>query len=185
MAIARALITDPDIVLCDEITASLDQASTRQILHILKNINEKLGKTIVLITHEIDVIKSICDRVGVIDKGRLVEVNDTVSLFVNPVHDATKNLIEDDWSIKFSDLDASQTHLLFKLTDDDCHRSLISQLIKTFDLSVNTLQADIFKIKKSRLGYVLCGIDGCVKNIEACLSYIEANHLNVEVIHHV
>lgn len=95
VAIARALATNPEILLCDEVTSSLDSESTRNILNLLTQINTQLGKTIVLITHELDVVKSICDRTGVFSNGELIEVNQTQELFANPKQEQTKRLIID------------------------------------------------------------------------------------------
>ncbi|MBX3709709.1 MAG: ATP-binding cassette domain-containing protein [Gammaproteobacteria bacterium] len=90
VAIARALATQPRILLCDEPTSALDPLSTSSILHLLKEINQKLSVTILLITHEMDVIKQICHRAGVLDKGYLIEQSSVTELFSNPKSSVVK-----------------------------------------------------------------------------------------------
>jgi len=91
VAIARALANDPYILLCDEATSALDPATTKSILKLLKKINKQLDLTILLITHEMDVIKSICDQVAVLDHGELIETGPVESIFANPQETTTKN----------------------------------------------------------------------------------------------
>jgi D-methionine transport system ATP-binding protein len=93
VGIARALVHDPDILLCDEATSALDPETTESILTLLREINRKLGLTIVLITHEMDVIRQVCDRVAVLEKGRVVELDDVWRVFGAPQADATRALL--------------------------------------------------------------------------------------------
>ncbi len=97
VAIARALATNPKIILCDEPTSALDPLTTKQILSLLKNINTRFGITIVIITHEIDVVKSICNKVAIINNGKVVEHGETNIVFSFPQCDITKSLL--DWSV--------------------------------------------------------------------------------------
>jgi D-methionine transport system ATP-binding protein len=93
VAIARALASDPNILLCDEATSALDPQTTKSILKLLKDVNRKLGITIVIITHEMNVIKEICDRVAVMEDGNVVELNEVISIFSNPHAQITKDFI--------------------------------------------------------------------------------------------
>lgn len=93
VAIARALASDPEILLCDEATSALDPQTTRSILALLKRINQELGITIVLITHQMEVVRAICNRVAVISNGRLIEENTTEVLFQSPTSNITKELL--------------------------------------------------------------------------------------------
>lgn len=93
VAIARALANNPSIILCDEPTSALDSLTTKAILNLLKDINEKLGVTVFIITHEIGVVKSICHHVAVINEGSLVEMGETETVFAAPKHSATKLLL--------------------------------------------------------------------------------------------
>ncbi|MCL2579422.1 MAG: ATP-binding cassette domain-containing protein [Oscillospiraceae bacterium] len=94
VAIARALATNPKIMLCDEPTSALDSFTTKEILRLIKEINQKLGVTIVIITHEINIVKAICNRMVVLNGGRIAEMGDTSEVLKNPQHDATKLLLD-------------------------------------------------------------------------------------------
>lgn len=93
VGIARALATDPDILLCDEATSALDPETTRQVLALLRGLNRDLGLTIVLITHEMEVVRAVCDRVAVLDHGRIVETGSVTDIFTAPAHDATRRML--------------------------------------------------------------------------------------------
>ena len=95
VAIARALANNPSIMLCDEATSALDSTTTAQILDLLRRINRELNVTLVIITHSLSVARNICDRVAMIDGGRIVEMGDTEELFSNPQSDILKTLITD------------------------------------------------------------------------------------------
>ena len=94
VAIARALVNNPSIMLCDEATSALDSMTTHSILKLLKDINEKMGVTIVLITHSLAVAELICDNVVVIDEGKIVEEGKTEDIFANPQSDVARKLLE-------------------------------------------------------------------------------------------
>ena len=93
VAIARALATDPNIILCDEATSALDPITTKSVLALLKRLNEKLGVTVVVITHEMSVVEQICDSVAIIDDGKIAEVGKVSDVFTNPKTEATQKLI--------------------------------------------------------------------------------------------
>lgn len=93
VGIARALANHPDVLLCDEATSALDQETTRSVLTLLKDINRQLGVTILLVTHEIDVVRSICDRVAVMHRGKILESGATSDLLLRPRHPATRELV--------------------------------------------------------------------------------------------
>jgi D-methionine transport system ATP-binding protein len=93
VGIARALATDPDILLCDEATSALDPETTRQVLALLRDLNRDLGLTIVLITHEMDVVRASCDRVAVLEQGRGVETGAVTDIFAAPSHPATRRML--------------------------------------------------------------------------------------------
>src|SRR5690625_3714310 len=94
VGIARALANNPKVLLCDEPTSALDPDTTNSILELLLDINEKLGITIVLITHEMSVIRKVCDRVAVMDDGEVVEVGETFDVFTTSQHETTKKFVE-------------------------------------------------------------------------------------------
>ncbi len=94
VGIARALATDPDVLLCDEATSALDPETTRQVLGLLRDLNRDLGLTIVLITHEMDVVRAVCDRVAVLERGRIVETGTVTAIFDAPKHAATRQMLQ-------------------------------------------------------------------------------------------
>lgn len=98
VAIARALATSPKVLLCDEPTSALDPLTTKQVLKLLKNISNTLGVTVVIITHEINVVRSICNKLAVINDGKIVEYGDTKTVFSSPQSDITKLLL--DWQVE-------------------------------------------------------------------------------------
>lgn len=182
VAIARALATDPDIILCDEATSALDTESKHNILNLLQTINEKLGKTIVLITHELDVVKSICDRTAILDQGKIEEVNNTTNIFISPKKEITRQLINN--AIQVSKIDKSKTNILLKFTSQTCKQPVITNLIKQFGITINIIQANISKIKGNSYGYSLCELDGTKEQIQDALQYIKLTRINIEVINH-
>lgn len=181
VAIARALATDPDILLCDEMTSALDTESTADILNLIKQINEKLNKTVVLITHELDVIRRLCDATAVIDQGRLVEHSSTPALFLTPKHPASLGLIRQEMAIDFSQYPNAQTLVLLKFSNQDCTAPLITQLIKKFGIDINILQAHIYPLKAMHIGYTLCDLSGEPTAVSQAIAHIRTMPVHMEV----
>ncbi len=115
VGIARALVSNPDILLCDEATSALDPETTRSILALLKDINRRLGITIVLITHEMEVIREICDRVAVIEKGRIAEIGPVWRVFGDPQSEAARALLRHQNGSEARDTEAAATDALFEV----------------------------------------------------------------------
>lgn len=120
VAIARALATDPEVLLCDEATSALDPNTTRSILELLQKINEELKVTIVIITHELKIVEQICNRVVVIDGGKVVEIGDTKQIIHNPQSEITKHLLSFEQGVQRNDLS-------IELPDD---KELVAQLLQ-------------------------------------------------------
>lgn len=192
VAIARALATDPDILLCDEATSALDPDSTKNILQLLQDINQNLGLTIVLITHELEVVKQICDRTAVLEQGRLIELADTLEIFANPQHATTKQLVDKALHfeipaevLEHKDNATKALKLLrFTFVGDDSESPLITDLIRHYDVVVNIQQADITKIKNKTVGYTICEISGAPDAVRQALSHVDNSGVRVEVIDH-
>jgi D-methionine transport system ATP-binding protein len=115
IGIARALVSNPDILLCDEATSALDPETTRSILGLLKDINRRLGITIVLITHEMEVIREICDRVAVIEKGRIAEIGPVWQVFGDPRSEAARALLHQRGRLDEADIAVSVLDALFEI----------------------------------------------------------------------
>lgn len=184
VGIARALAADPHILLCDEATSALDSESTTSILQLLKKINQTLNLTILLITHELEVVKQICDRVGIIHAGELVEDDATVNIFSRPKHIITKQLIQHALHFYTPEKhDELSLFLKFTFIGEDSEEPLISSLVKKFDVSINIRQALIEKIQDSTVGFTICQLRGEKSAIKDALDYVRSTKIIAEVLH--
>lgn len=193
VAIARALASDPKTLLCDEATSALDPQTTDAILRLLKQLNQKLGITVVLITHEMQVIKEICDRVAVMEKGRVVESGDVFSVFANPQQPITKDFIDTtsnlskiyeliDEGAQITRLHPGERIVRFKYLVRSSSEALVSNISRQFDIDVNIIFGNIELIGEEPLGGLVSIISGEEHNIEAALSYLREKNVGVEVI---
>ena len=196
VGIARALANRPDVLLSDEATSALDPQTTNSILELLRDINEKLGLTIVLITHEMNVIKEICDYVAVIEKGRIVEQGTVLDIFTAPREQATRDMLCDvigvDLPERFAGLDfhkvavpGSDVLLRLQFFGDTAAEPVISGLIRRFDVDVNILVARIDHIRNVPYGTLVIELSGDVRNRMPAINYLKALNLKVEVISYV
>jgi D-methionine transport system ATP-binding protein len=195
VAIARALATKPRLLLCDEATSALDPQSTAAILSLLKDINRRLGVTIVLITHEMDVIKQICHRGAVLDHGHLVESGTVLKLYANPESNITRQLVQKALHLELpskiqqniqADPDENKSHLVrLTFVGKDSDQPLITTLIKKFDLTINIVQANIETIQDVTVGYTVCQFSGDTKSINEALAYINLTSIKAEVLGYV
>ncbi len=193
VAIARALATKPTILLCDEATSALDPESTNSVLKLLQEINRKMDLTILLITHELEVVKQICTRTGVLDQGKLIELGPTLEIFVNPQHEVTKQLVQ-----KALHLDESQTFagtkklksgeklLNIRLTfvGKESDVPLITHLVKEFGVTLNISHANLEQVQNTTIGFTVCQLSGDKDAVDKALAYAEQSHVKVEVLNH-
>ena len=195
VAIARALATEPTILLCDEATSALDPETTATILALLKKINQKMGITILLITHEMSVIKAICERVGVLEQGKLVEESQVIDLFANPLSAAGKRLTTADMhlglpesiSANLKDTQAKNTYPLvrFVFRGKAVGEPLLSRVFDAHHIQANILQANIETFGKEALGITVCQLVGESANIDKALKEIENQPVEMEVLGYV
>lgn len=195
VAIARALATEPNILLSDEATSSLDPETTETILALLKSLHDEFKLTIVLITHEMDVIKSICSRVAVMSRGRVLEQAGVLDLFTAPVDPFTKKLVARSMG------ESLPPALLAQLTTtpSDAHplplihvafrgnaatEPLIAGLVRACDVSVNILQAHLETLQGEGCGTMMFTLDAPQKS-EAVLDYLKARGVTAEVMGYV
>lgn len=164
VGIARALANHPQLLLCDEATSALDPETTQSILRLLAEINQKLGLTIVLITHSMDVIRTICDQVAVIEAGQVVEHGQVLDVFLYPRHDATKSLLSESGmeSEGWHDLAAQTKGRLLRLsfTGDSTSAPVLSQISRQFNLDFSILQGSVSRIKQTPYGQLVVALDG-------------------------
>ncbi|MBK1468623.1 methionine ABC transporter ATP-binding protein [Parvimonas parva] len=159
VAIARALAIQPKILLCDEATSALDPQSTKSILELLLRIRDEFNLTIILITHQMEVVKAICDRAGVIENGKIIEQDTVLKLFTSPKTQTTKNFIENlpeftDYE-KFLSEDYSGFLLRLGFTKETSTKPVISELIRQKNIDVNIISGNIDKIKEGKVGHLI------------------------------
>lgn len=180
VAIARALATNPRILLCDEATSALDPQTTSSILSLLKEINHNLGITIVIITHQMSVVTEICNRVAIIDNGRLVEEGSVDTIFENPQSDAAKELISGK-DLRFTPLKKYETdnriRIVFK--ENSAYEPVISNLILKFQKPVNILKADTRNVNGKAVGEMLLSVPDDAVTRGEMVSYLEEEGLIV------
>ncbi len=186
VGIARALANQPDVILCDEATSALDPKTTREILSLLRNINTTLGVTIILITHEMDVIKQICNKVAVLEKGQIVEEGSVSQVFSDPRHSITKNFVQNvthDIPAEFFEASSPNRKLLrLKFTGATTKEPIISSLVRKFNVDANILLGWIDRLQNNTIGTLIIELKGPPEGIEQALPYLEENSVHYEVI---
>lgn len=179
VGIARAIANDPEILLCDEATSALDLENTEEILTLLKDIKEKLGITIVFITHEMEVAKKLFNRVAVMSSGEVVEVNDVYSIFSKPKHEVTKSLVSKNSNLKLPEVVRRDLvkGRLYKVNyiGQTSLNPIISEAAKKFNTQISIIHGKIDYIDGKPLGSLLIDIIGDDQEIENTRAYIEKN----------
>ena len=191
VAIARALANDPYILLCDEATSALDPATTKSILKLLKKINKQLDLTILLITHEMDVIKSICDQVAVLDHGKLIETGPVETIFANPQEITTQHFIQSslevDIPLSFQERLKSTGNPLVEiyLTSNEESIPFIQHLEQQYQVKTNIITAQIDYIGEMKFGVILAELSGEKENIARSLSFLMEKHSQTKILGYV
>ncbi len=191
VAIARALAAEPQILLCDEATSALDPDATESILALLKKLNKELGLTLVVITHEMAVIKEIADKVAVMENGKIVEEGAVYDIFASPKQPITKKFVESSSGLnKISELLKHQAGMslsssdsrLVKLvfTRESVGDALISIVSREFDVNVSIVLANVDLVEDSALGAIIASVRGTRENIGKALAYLENRGVRVE-----
>ncbi|MDY7579883.1 methionine ABC transporter ATP-binding protein [Herbaspirillum sp. RTI4] len=201
VGIARALANEPKVLLSDEATSALDPETTRSILELLRKINRELGLTIVLITHQMEVIKVICDRVAVMDAGEVIEEGQVLDVFREPKHEVTRALIGDVIAHELpqgvlerlrtrlahnKDTDASENHL-FRLafTGSGVDQPLLSEAVRRYNFDFNILHGQIDEIQGQAFGSLAILASGPAAHIAAAVAYLREQGVVVEELNHV
>ena len=180
VGIARALATEPSILLSDESTSALDPKTTKAILKLLKKINRELKITIVLITHEMNVIQTICNHVAVMENGRIVERGEVLEVFSEPKQEITRNFVKTVINDSVPELlvesiksEKKNNKLLkLKFLDSDSTESVLSGVNKNYDVETNILFANISEIQERVLGIIIVQIVGSVEAIDGAQHFI-------------
>jgi D-methionine transport system ATP-binding protein len=195
VAIARALASEPRVLLCDEATSALDPQTTGSILTLLRDINQKLGLTILLITHEMEVVKSICHRVSLISDGELVEEAEVGDFFTAPRTRLGREFLNDFLQLeppkalieRLEDAPGEHTHPVVRLafSGDTVSTPLISRLARECGVDVSILQAKVESIQERTLGLMIAELLGSPEQTRRAIDYLEDHDLHVEVLGHV
>jgi D-methionine transport system ATP-binding protein len=186
VGIGRALANHPDILLCDEATSALDPKTTRDILSLLRSINTKLGLTIVLITHEMEVVKQICNKVAVIENGRIVEAGPVSTVFADPQHSTTKQFLQTashEIPPEFlKPISPNRKLLRLRFKGQVLSEPIISEIVKKFDVSANILLSWIDRLPMLSIGTLVIELTGSPQGISDALNYFSEKTVHYEVI---
>ena len=195
VGIARALASDPKVLLSDEATSALDPQTTKSILALLRDINQRLHLTIVMITHQMEVVKQICDRVAVIENGNIIEEGTMYQVFTEPRENTTKEFVATvndmtvpailntaDMQQSYFDGSKVLVHLTFLGNADE---PVVARLIKNYGVDVNIIQGKIDYLKDLPYGTLLVEISGTKECLAKALEYIHQARVKEEVIGYV
>jgi D-methionine transport system ATP-binding protein len=200
VGIARALANDPKVLLSDEATSALDPETTRSILELLRRINRELGLTIVLITHQMEVIKMICDRMAVMEGGEIIEQGAVIDVFRAPQHAVTRSMIGDVIAQELpkgvldrlrthlaqTSVDGSEYHVLrLAFTGNSVDQPLLSQVVRQFNLDVSILHGQIDEIQEQAFGSLAVLASGKVEDIEEAKTWMRSRGVIVEELDNV
>jgi len=190
VGIARALANNPKVLLCDEATSALDPQTTDSILELLVDINKRLGLTIVLITHEMHVIRKICDRVAVMENGKIVEQGEVLQVFRQPKQAITKRFVQQ--VVEPEETKETITHLLDKYPNgmvvqltfvgEAAEQPLIANVVRQFQVDANILQGKISQTHQGSYGVLFVHIDGEKEEVARAIDYIRNQQVTVEVM---
>jgi len=185
VAIARALANHADILLCDEPTSALDAETTTSVLELLRDINEKLGVTIILITHELDVVKTICNRMAVMSNGEVVETGEVYQVFTNPQNKFTEQLITHTQNFDIpKNIQDSISGPVVKLTylGEQAAKAVLSQTATAYHVSYNILHGKIEYIHSKPQGILYVNIIGDDLDVQKVITELEKRTYKAEVI---
>ena len=192
-AIARALANDPDILLCDEATSALDPQTTKSILKLLERLNRELGITLVVITHEMAVVKEICNRVAVMDHDRVVEEGEVFSVFASPKEELTRSFIKTTSNLqKIEELIAAKSPVValkpgerivrLSYVERNASEPLISTMTKKYGVILNIIFADIEIVQNAPIGGTVGILSGPQDKMDEALEDLRSKNVGVEVI---
>ncbi|WP_429949432.1 methionine ABC transporter ATP-binding protein [Enterococcus sp. AZ101] len=192
VGIARALANNPEILLCDEATSALDPQTTDEVLDLLLEINQTLNLTIVLITHEMHVIRKICNKVAVMELGQIVEEGDVLEVFRQPKQAVTKRFVQQELEPK-EDTEELLQELIkenpaglvatLQFSGDNANEPVISQAIRKFDVDINVVQGQVQQAKEGAFGSLTVMIIGTKDEVEKTLTFFTEKEVVFEVIH--
>ncbi len=195
VAIARSLANDPEVLLCDEATSALDPKTTLSILELLKELNQKLALTIVIITHEMQVVKEICNKVAVMENGHVVEEGDLVSIFTKPKERITKEFINTATHVEQAlekilkhptllDLQTNDVLATISYVGESTSDPLIATLTTRFGVTTNILFGNVEFLQETPVGNLIVVLSGEPGRREKAIAYLKSKNVKVTLIHH-
>ena len=186
VGIARALATNPSVLLCDEATSALDPHTTVQILLLLQEINRRYGITIVLITHEMSVIQKICNKVAVMQNGRIVEQGEVYNLFAGPDHPVTasfvQSVIRDQLPESVAAVlqrDGNALALRLEFVGNTARQPIINRIIKDYDIEVNILFASMSEVQGNILGFMIVQLIGDAAQTTQAIDHLQTSGVKI------
>jgi D-methionine transport system ATP-binding protein len=193
VGIARALATDPKILLCDEATSALDPKTTQSILALIKELNKKLNLTIIIVTHEMEVIKEVCSKVAVMEGGEVVESGKVFDIFAKPKHKITKDFIATTSTINkiytllaenspVVELKEGEALVRFSYSDYTTVEPLIASIAMKFNIEPNIIFGDLDIIQGLPIGELILKIGGSKEDQKKAFDYVTERQVKVEVI---
>lgn len=188
IGIARALATQPSILLCDEATSALDPQTTSSILQLLKKINEEYNITILIITHEMAVIREICDRVAVIEAGQIIEKGSVFDVFSSPQTQTAKNFVSTVMNVGIPDSiqkiveSGLQKVYQINFVGSSTGQPLLSKLAKQFDIHVNVLFGNITELQGTPFGNLVVEFQGTESEIDKALTFIHQENVSIKEV---
>jgi len=195
VAIARTLATNPKVLLCDEATSALDPATTQAILNLLKDINQRLNITILLITHEMNVVKAICDEVAVISEGKLIEQGSVSDIFSHPKTALAQEFISSSLKIeipapyqrRLSQTPADGRQMLLKLvfTGQSANTPVLSEVTRLFQVENNIISAQMDYAGEVKFGALLVEVFGTKENIQKAIAFYEQQQIKTAILGYV
>lgn len=190
VGIARALATNPLILLCDEATSALDPHTTQSILELLKKINKKYDITILLITHEMNVIREICNKVAVMENGEIIEMGNLLQVFGNPKKKTTKNFVrtvlhDEVPQVILNDInseDEKSRVVKLKFVGENSKNAVLAEACNKFDVQPNILFANVTELQGNILGHLIVELKGEKGNIDNAQKYLVDKNVTVEEV---
>ena len=186
VAIARALINNPKILLSDEGTSALDPKTTKSILNLLAKARNEFGLTIVLITHQMEVIKDICDRVAIIENGEIIELNTVEEIFANPQTKTAKAFISNLKTNSQEEINIERKPgskiIRLSFLGENAKQPIVSKMIKKFNVDVNILSGNINELMSTSIGNLIIEISGSDIEIEKSIEWLKKENIRLEVI---
>ena len=190
VAIARALANNPQLLLSDEATSALDPRTTNSILELLKDINKKFGITIILITHQMEVIKKICNKAAIMSDGQIIEKGETKEIFLNPKTELAKEFVQNisheefrtEEEIKSREENNGKLRLSLKYNEEQVNESYITKIIRKYDVEVNILSGFIDKVGDIIVGNLLIEISANEDKAKDIIEWLKENKIDSEVV---